>query len=122
MEKLYWMAQIMLRGGIPFVIMFAISRLLRHKQNFKKAKDVLTVGLIWLFVGMASLIYEIPNWSITRMIIVHFIVMLLTVYPCLLFSGWFRFTNVRDAFKILMIFLAIGAVIVLGFGVYYYFQ
>lgn len=94
---MYWITQILLRGGIPFVAMILIAGLLRYKKDLKKSKEIFIVGLIWLFVGGASLIYEIPNWSMLQKILVHFIVMLLTVYPCLLFSGWFKFDNFKDA-------------------------
>ena len=116
---MYWISQIFLRGGIPLVIMALISLILKRKQNVKKSREVLIVGLIWFFVGGASLIYEIPNWDMIRKIIVHFLVMLLTVYPCLLFSGWFKFENLKDALKIFLIFLGIGLTIVIGFGIYY---
>lgn len=42
---------------------------------------------------------------------VHFLVMLVTVYPILLLSGWFTISSILDAFKIFLFFVSVSVVI-----------
>lgn len=46
-------------------------------------------GLIVAVTLAAVPIYDIDAWSLTRRSAVHFLVMLVTVFPLLLASGWF---------------------------------
>ncbi|WP_370541432.1 DUF3021 family protein [Bulleidia sp. zg-1006] len=44
------------------------------------------VGIIVILPATASVIYEIENRSLLKQSIAHFIIMFLTVFPCLLVS------------------------------------
>src|SRR5699024_11330108 len=63
------------------------------------------------FVGAASIIYNIEHWSLIKRSGVHFIIMLITIYPILLLSGWFTITSVFDAVKIFILFAFVGIIL-----------
>lgn len=106
------MKQAIIRGVIPFVIMSILS-LIMNTQNIDpfQVRSTFIVGIIITFVAAASVIYEIDSWSFTKQLIVHFITMLVTVYPCLLISGWFALNNAVDYLKVLGIFVITGSVL-----------
>ncbi|TVT28312.1 DUF3021 domain-containing protein [Salinicoccus cyprini] len=101
----------LLRGGIPFVIMGSIALLLYFQNDLSNAKSTFLVGLIIFFVAAASVIYDLDHWSIFKRSIIHLLTMLITVYPILLFSGWFDITSISDALIVLLIFLLVGVVL-----------
>ncbi|SRR5699024_5465403 len=100
-----------LRGGIPFIIMQSIALLLYYQGDYENSKGTFFSGLIVLVVGAATVIYNIEQWSLTKQSIIHFLIMLVTIYPILLFSGWFQITTFLDALKIFGIFVLSGLVI-----------
>ncbi|WP_339242952.1 DUF3021 family protein [Paenibacillus sp. FSL R5-0517] len=101
----------LLRGGIPFVIMSVIALLLYSQGKFSDAKGTFVASLIALFIGAASVIYNIEHWSLTKQSAVHFMVMVVTIYPILILSGWFTITSVADAFIIFLIFIFVGLIL-----------
>lgn len=101
----------LLRGGIPFIIMGGIALLLYFQEDYSDAEGTFIAGLIAFFVGAATVIYNIDRWSLTRRSVIHFLIMLITVYPILLLSGWFTISSVLDAFVIFLLFAAIGIVL-----------
>ncbi|WP_240510234.1 DUF3021 family protein [Virgibacillus profundi] len=101
----------LLRGGIPFIIMSGIALLLYFQGKYSDAKGTFVVSLIAFFVGAASIIYNIEHWSLTKQSAVHFVIMLITIYPILLLSGWFTITSVFDAFKIFILFVFVGIIL-----------
>lgn len=101
----------LLRGGIPLIIMEGIALLLYFQGEYSDAKGTFIASLIAFFVGAATVIYNIDHWSFTKRSIVHFSIMLVTVYPILLLSGWFTISSIQDAFKILLFFILVGIVI-----------
>ncbi|WP_245183610.1 DUF3021 family protein [Lentibacillus salicampi] len=103
--------QALLRGAIPLIIMGGIALSLYFQANYSDAKGTFTAGLITFFVGATTVIYNIDHWGFTKQSGIHFLIMLITVYPILLFSGWFTIASVFDAFKIFLLFLAVGAVL-----------
>lgn len=100
----------LLRGGIPLIIMGGIA-LLYFSGKYSDAKGTFIASLIAFFVGAATVIYNIDQWSLTKQSIVHFLIMLVIIYPILLLSGWFTISSVSDAFKILLFFVLVGVVI-----------
>lgn len=100
-----------LRGGIPFGIMSIIAVMLHFQGKTYQARSTFFVALIVLFVGLASVIYDINSLSLFERSIIHFLSMLITVYPILLVSGWFPLTNAKDALAIFLYFACFGAVI-----------
>lgn len=63
------------------------------------------------FVGAATVIYNIDDWNFTKQSSVHFLIMLATVYPILLLSGWFAVSSVLDALIVFLYFVSVGLVI-----------
>lgn len=101
----------LLRGGIPFIIMSGISLILYFQGEVSDSKGTFMASLIALFVGAATVIYNIDHWSFTKQSGIHFLIMLITVYPILLFSGWFTISSVWDVFTIFLLFSVIGVAI-----------
>lgn len=77
----------LLRGGIPLIIMGGIALLLYFQGKYSDSKGTFIASLIAFFVGAATVIYDIAHWSLTKQSIVHFLIMLVTIYPILLLSG-----------------------------------
>lgn len=102
----------LIRGFIPFVIMTGISFIMRAQEldSFQVNSTFIT-GLIITAVAAASVIYDIESWSIQKQSVVHFIFMLLTVFPCLLLSGWFPVNGIKDMILVLGVFIVIGALL-----------
>ena len=101
----------LLHGKLPFVVMSAIAAFLNMQGNAEQARGTFCAALIALFVGAATVIYQIDSWRLTKQSVVHFLLMLLTVYPTLLFSGWFEIDSLIDALHVLLIFLFVGLVL-----------
>ncbi|WP_368654188.1 DUF3021 domain-containing protein [Ornithinibacillus sp. 4-3] len=99
----------LLRGGRPFIIMGAIA--LYYQGSYEDAKGTFMSSLIAFSVGAATVIYNIDHWSFPKQSGIHFLIMLVTVYPILLFSGWFEISTVFDAFKVFFYFVSVGIVI-----------
>lgn len=101
-----------IRGIIPFIIMTAISLMMKYQGvEVFQVKSTFLVGIIVTSVAAASVIYEIENWSLLKQSVVHFVIMLVTVFPCLLVSGWFKLNNILDYIKAFGIFLFAGVVL-----------
>lgn len=98
----------LIRGGIPLIIMSSIALLLRTQEKYFEAKSTFLVGLISFFVGSATVIYQIDSWSLLKQSIVHFFLMLLTIFPILIFSGWFQLDSKLDVLKVFGLFLFVG--------------
>ncbi|MDO5018095.1 MAG: DUF3021 family protein [Lagierella massiliensis] len=101
-----------LRASIPFIIMTIISIIMKSQGfNMYQVKSTFIVGIIISIVVGASVIYEVRQWTLLKQTIVHFIFMLITVYPCLLISGWFELNTFLDYFKVLALFIMVGIVL-----------
>ncbi|MBJ8325769.1 DUF3021 family protein [Streptococcus pacificus] len=100
------------RGIIPFIIMTTISIIMKYQgiDSFQ-VKSTFLVGIIITIVAGASVIYDIENWSLLKQSLVHFVVMLVTIFPCLLISGWFKLTNIFDYLKVFGLFLGVGVIL-----------
>lgn len=101
----------LIRGGIPFTIMTVISAILRSRNDNESSKSVFFNALIFFIIGSASVIYDIDSWSFMKQSLVHFVLMLVTIYPILLISGWFKVNSLKDALFVLVIFLMCGVVL-----------
>lgn len=98
-------------GGIPFIIMSIIAYALYSQNDISNARSVFCVALIGLVIGFATIIYDINQWSLTRKTIIHFVCMLLTIYPILLFSGWFPLKSIKDGLIIFGYFVLTGIIL-----------
>lgn len=104
--------QALLRGSIPLIIMISLSTIM-HFQGLDpfQVRSTLIVGLIVSVVAATTIIYEIENWSLLKQSITHFVIMLLTVFPCLLISGWFELKSTLDYLKVFGLFVLVGIVL-----------
>ena len=97
------------RGMIPFVIMTSLAIFMRLQgTDIFQVKSTFLVAIIASSIASASVIYEIEKWSLFKQSIIHFIIMLFTVLPCLLFSGWYKLISIFDYLIVLGQFLLVG--------------
>ncbi len=73
-------------GIITGAIMVTISFFI---EDDAQAKSTLISGLIAAIVIVTIPIYDINQWSLSKRSLLHFAIMLITVLPLLLISGWF---------------------------------
>ena len=120
--KMNYLIQAFIRGIGPLIVMSAISLLMKNQGKApQEVKGVFVAGLIMTVVAAASVLYEIESWPFKKQLIVHHLAMLVTVYPLLLVSGWFKVETWLDALIVLGIFLLIGLAIIAGFFIYFTF-
>ena len=99
------------RGIIPFVIMSALALIMTYQKiDPSQIKGTFLSGIIISIVAAASVIYDIEKWSLLKQSAVHFIVMIFTIFPCLLISGWYELNSFADYLKVFGIFLLCGCV------------
>lgn len=114
----------LIRAIIPFIIMTFISIVLFYGSGpVHEARSTFIVGLISSFVAGFSVIYNIESWSLKKQSMTHFVFMILTILPCLIFSGWYELKSVMDLTTLLGIFLIWGislwSIFYLIFGILY---
>lgn len=101
-----------IRGAIPFVMMSGITAIMHLQQlSAFQVRSTFITGVIVTAVGASSVLYDVASWSLLKQSLVHFIVMLITVLPCLFLSGWFPTNTLLDKLYIVMIFLLTGLVL-----------
>ncbi|GAA3716377.1 DUF3021 family protein [Salinicoccus jeotgali] len=101
----------LLRGGIPFIIMEAFASALYLQGKLAESNDLFFGGLVLLILGATTVIYNIDQWSLTKQSAVHFSIMLGTLFPVLLLSGWYPVTSLQDILLVFMIFISSGLII-----------
>ena len=108
-EVVAMIKKVIFRGMIPFVIMTSLAILMRLQglDSFQ-VKSTFLVGIIATTIASASVIYEIEKWSLVKQSIIHFIIMLFTVLPCLLVSGWYKLVSILDYLTVIGQFLLVG--------------
>lgn len=97
-----------IRGAIPFIFMLVMSVWELIQGSSSDARTFLINGLIIMFLGIASVIYEINRWNFSKQIIVHYITMLLTVFPILLLSGYYPLSSFDDVLNVFLLFNKVG--------------
>jgi Protein of unknown function (DUF3021) len=111
----------LIRGVIPFIFMVIISLLWNQFQGSTAISDKLFFyGLIGFFLGLASVIYEIEQWRFLKQIMVHYLVMLMTVFPTLLLSGIYPLDSFEDVVNVYFLFNKVGVILFLA--TYYIFK
>ncbi|UKF24495.1 MULTISPECIES: DUF3021 domain-containing protein [Clavibacter] len=100
-----------LLGGIPLVVMSAIGASLLAAGQIADGRSTLAVGVIAAATAAGSLLYQVDRWSVTRASVTHFALMLVTVLPALLLSGWFPTDTAGGVVAVVGIFLATGLVL-----------
>ena len=99
------------RGIIPFVIMSALALMMEYQKiDQSQIKGTFLTGVIISIVAAASVIYDIKKWSLFKQSAIHFVIMILTIFPCLLISGWYELSSFADYLKVFGIFLLCGCV------------
>ena len=96
------------RGGILCIFMSIMSLWEYYQGSTINIKTFLLNGLILLIVGITSVIYNISSLSFFKQIIVHYTIMLLTVFPILLFSGYYSLGSSRDVLNVYLLFNTVG--------------
>jgi hypothetical protein len=93
------------------VLMSAIGAFLLHDGQAADGRSTLAVGVIIAAVSASSVIYQVDRWSLMRQSITHLIVMLVTVLPALLLSGWFAVNMVGGVLLVVAVFALVGLVL-----------
>ena len=70
-------------------------------------------GLIAFFLGLASIIYQIEQWSFLKQIFARYMAMLITVFPTLLLSGFYPLDSLKDVFDVYLQFNKVGIILFL---------
>ncbi|SJN36386.1 hypothetical protein FM104_09210 [Microbacterium esteraromaticum] len=104
-----------LLSGIPLLIMTAIGIALIAQGKSADGRSTLAVGVIIAAVAGSSVIYQIGGWDLRRQSLAHFAIMLVTVLPALLLSGWFPLDSISGYFVVIAAFLAAGLVLWISF-------
>lgn len=103
--------QALKRGLIPLLVMTVLSIIMvLQSVDENNVKGTFITGVIVSIIATASVIYEIKTWSLKKQSIIHFLVMVFTVYPLLLISGWYKLSSPLDYIGVFGSFLCFGIV------------
>ena len=103
--------QALKRGLIPLAIIIILSIIMGLQSvDENNIKGTLITGIIVSIIAAASVIYENESWSLKKQSAIHFLVMLFTVYPLLLISGWYKLSSPLDYVGVFCSFLCFGIV------------
>jgi len=103
----------LIRGLIPFVILLIISLWNKLQGLPDISKIFFFYGLIAFFLGVASVIYQIKQWSFKKQILAHYLVMLITIFPTLLLSGFYPLNSFEDGLTVYLQFNKVGIILFL---------
>ncbi|BCB04042.1 DUF3021 family protein [Bacillus sp. KH172YL63] len=90
----------LIRGVIPLIILGTASIWHAFLGSSAEANNTFVLALITFFLGLTSVLYEVQQWKWGKQILIHYLVMLVTVYPTLLLSGMYAVHSFRDALKV----------------------
>jgi hypothetical protein len=110
----------LVRGGIPLMFLLGISLWNKLYGSGDTSQIFFVYALIAFFLGVTSVIYQMNKWSFTKQIIVHYMAMLVTVFPTLLLSGFYPLNTFTDVVKVYLQFNKVG--IILFFSTYFLFK
>lgn len=100
-----------LRAAIPLAIAIPIGLSLLLSGETVQGQSTFAAGVIVAALLAGSLIYQVEKWSLPKQSLLHFGLMVVTVLPALLLSGWFPLGTVADYLIAVAAFLASGAVL-----------
>ncbi|MCA1060357.1 DUF3021 domain-containing protein [Rossellomorea aquimaris] len=103
----------LLRGTIPFILLTLVSLWLTYQGLSVASNHAFFMGLIAFFLGVTSVIYEIQGWRFIKQIFVHYVLMLVTVFPTLLLSGMYPLDSIRDVVNVYFLFNIVGVILFL---------
>ena len=75
----------LISGTITAIVMTILSCFI---EDSIQARSTLVSGLIVAITIMTIPIYDINQWSLFKRSLLHFVVMAITVFPLLVYSGW----------------------------------
>ena len=75
------------------------------------AKVFLFYGIMALFLGLASIIYEIKQLSFGKQFFVHYLTMMVTVFPLLLLSGYYQTDSFGAIFDVFLLLNKVGVML-----------
>ena len=78
-----------LRAAIPLAIAIPIGLSLLLSGETVQGQSTFAAGVIVAALLAGSLIYQVEKWSLPKQSLLHFGLMVVTVLPALLLSGWF---------------------------------
>ena len=103
----------LIRGVIPIIFLLIISLWSEFQGSEVNSKIFFYYGLIAFFLGFASVIYQIRQWSFLKQILVHYMAMLITVFPTLLLSDFYPLNSFGDVLKVYLLFNKVGIILFL---------
>ncbi|MGM0840193.1 MAG: DUF3021 family protein [Bacillota bacterium] len=104
----------LIRGVILFSFLIILSLLWNQFHGSSAISNIFFFyGLIAFFLGLASVIYEIEQWRFLKQIMVHYLAMLMTVFPTLLLSGFYPLVSFRDVVNVSFLFNKVGVILFL---------
>ena len=101
----------LIRGTLPFAFMLSMYAWNNFQGRAADAKVFLFYGFMALFLGLASIIYELKQWSFRKQIMVHYLTMLVTVFPLLLLSGYHKTNSFGAIFHVFLLFNKVGVIL-----------
>lgn len=101
----------LLRGGILLIIMGIGTYFTYKSGDLKQFRMMVAITVISASVSGFSALYDYDVWSVKKKITLHTIAMLFTVYPALLYSGWFDTSKISGYFIALASFAGVGIVL-----------
>lgn len=101
----------LIRGILPFAFMLAMYAWNNFQGRASEGKVLLFYGFMALFLGLASIIYEVKQWSFRKQIVVHYLTMLVTVFPLLLLSGYYQTDSFGAVSHVFLLFNKVGVVL-----------
>lgn len=101
----------LIRGTLPFAFMLSMYAWNNFQGRAANAKVFLFYGFMALFLGLASIIYEVKQWSFRKQIIVHYLTMLVTVFPLLLLSGYYKTGSFGAVLHVFLLFNKVGIIL-----------
>ncbi|MBY0095713.1 DUF3021 family protein [Mesobacillus maritimus] len=104
----------LIRGVIPLSVLLVLSLYNKFQGLGPNAEVFFFYGLIAFFLGLASVLYEIKQWSFAKQILVHYLVMLITVFPTLLLSGFYQLHSFEDVLNVYFQFNKVGLILFLS--------
>lgn len=115
-QRRYRDAMSPLRLGITLAavssVVFAVMGIaLLVEGDSTTARSTFAVGVIVAATSGASVIYQVDRWTLVRQSAAHFMIMVCTVLPALLLSGWFMLDRPQAYLAVIAIFLASGLAI-----------
>ncbi|TVT29387.1 DUF3021 domain-containing protein [Salinicoccus cyprini] len=99
------------RGTMLLLFMMVLLLLSYTNGASDEAIAYVFYGIIAFFLGVTSVIYLVGEWSFGKQIIVHYISMLLIVFPTLLLSGFYHTESFSDILQVFILFNKAGIIL-----------